>query len=330
MPVPVTESTLSASYLAQFIAYQYSLGDDVSCSLLRTGMNHLYLVKNREIKFVFRIYTLNWRTKEEIAEEQRLLVMLKNNQIPVSYPVPDKSDQYIQEIDAPEGLRYGVLFSFAEGSKNPRLAAQSCYHIGKIMARMHSVTVNFAMRRVNYNADILLREPIKQVHSLFSSESPERNFIDRLADHLYKELKGIKEAEVQKGIVHLDLWFDNIHFRNEEDITIFDFDFCGNGWLVMDISFFLHQLLVTNPNEQDYNEKAAKFLDGYETIKKLTDEERRIIPVLSLAIMVFYFGVQCIKFETWSNIFMNEDHFKRYVGMLKRWMEFHKITLEEH
>ena len=49
----------------------------------------------------------------DVAEELRLLTHLKQNNASVSYPLTDKRNELIQDINAPEGKRYGVLFSFA-------------------------------------------------------------------------------------------------------------------------------------------------------------------------------------------------------------------------
>jgi len=89
---PVTESTLSADHLGQFLTAGYDLRENTKCKLLRTGMNHLYEVFNEEQKFVFRVYTFNWRTKLEVAEELRFLMHLKQYNAPISYPIADKSN----------------------------------------------------------------------------------------------------------------------------------------------------------------------------------------------------------------------------------------------
>ena len=109
----VTESTLSANHVGQFLQERYNLSEETNCKLFRTGMNHLYIVTDGETKFVFRIYTFNWRTKLDVSEELRLLIHLKQNNAPIAYPIADKLNELIQEFNAPEGRRYGVLFSFA-------------------------------------------------------------------------------------------------------------------------------------------------------------------------------------------------------------------------
>ena len=44
--------------------------------------------------------------------------------------------------------------------------------------------------------------------------------------------------------------------------------------------------------------------------------------LVGLGVFLFYLGVQCDRFDTWSNIFLNEDHLKRFTGSLRRWMEY--------
>lgn len=114
---PAIASILSATALAEFIRSRYSLGENVDCKLFRTGVNHTYFISDNETKFVARVYSLHWRTKSEIQEELELLLLLKDNDLSVSYPISDEEGNFIQEINAPEGVRYAVLFTFAEGKK---------------------------------------------------------------------------------------------------------------------------------------------------------------------------------------------------------------------
>jgi Ser/Thr protein kinase RdoA (MazF antagonist) len=329
MPIfPVTESTLAANPLGQFLKEKYDLSNETKCKLFRTGMNHLYMITDGENKFAFRVYTFNWRTKLEVTEELRLLLHLKQNNAPTTYPLADKSNEFIQEFNAPEGKRYGVLFSFANGAKNAKFTSETSYSIGQAMAKIHKLTENFSLNRVTYDANVLLTDSIKRTKLFFDKPSQEIKFLEHTADYLYKEFTNIDTSNVRFGAVHLDVWFDNMHFTNENEVTIFDFDFCGNGWLCFDISYFLFQLYGTNQNEVDFQTKSQNFLKGYETVSQITDEEKRIIPFVCLAIMTFYISMQCDRYDTWSNIFLNEDHLKRFVGSLKRWIIDNKLVVE--
>ncbi|WPP51383.1 phosphotransferase [Catalinimonas niigatensis] len=323
---PVTESTISALHLSRWLQEKYQLSARTVCSLFRTGMNHLYLVTDGERKFVLRIYTYQWRSRMEIAEELRLLLHLRQHDIPVSYPIADQQGELIQELHAPEGIRYGVLFSFAEGKKNPKFSAQTSYQIGVALAKLHRATENFSLERITYSSKTLLQDSLHPISAFFSG-TEEMKFVERLSHYLFQEYAQVNTKQIRQGAVHLDIWFDNMHVYDEDRITLFDFDFCGNGWQCHDIAYFIFQLFNTHP-EEEYQTKKDRFLQGYASITPITEEEKRIIPITGLGVMLFYLGIQCDRFDTWSNIFLNEDHLKRFTGMLKRWITHHQLAVE--
>lgn len=320
-------STLSPSELGQFIQQKYGLSDKTECSIFRLAMNHLYIVHDDKKKYVFRVYTCNWRTKLEIEEELRLLLHLKENNRPAAYPIEDRSNTLIQEIEAPEGKRFGVLFSYANGTKTAKFSAQTSFLIGQALAKVHQSTGNFELKRISYNSQNLLNNSIVRIKKFFNKNNSVE-FLEKLSAFLTLKIDKIDNQKVRYGSVHLDVWFDNLHIDDEKEITFFDFDFCGNGYLCFDISYFLFQLLATNLNEEDYQVKADSFLKGYETVTEISSEEKKLLPFACLAIMTYYISIQCDRFEYWTNIFLNEDHLTRMVNNLKRWIAYNKIEFE--
>ncbi|CAN1561001.1 COG2334 Putative homoserine kinase type II (protein kinase fold) [Flavobacteriaceae bacterium] len=325
---PVSNSTLSAKELGEFIQRKYNLSKGTECKLFRTGMNHVYMVTDMKEKYVFRVYTFDWRTKTEIAEELRLLIHLKENKTPVSYPIADNLNEYIQEFNAPEGNRFGVLFSFAEGTKSAKFTAETSFFIGQALAKIHKSAENFPLNRIVYNNKVLLVDSLERTRKFFKKETDEIKFLERTANFIDTKFNEIDKEQIRHGAVHLDVWFDNMHFNEENKVTLFDFDFCGNGWLCLDISYFLFQLFSTNLDENDYQIKAESFLKGYEITTPITKEERRILPFVCLGIMTYYISIQCDRYDNWTNIFLNEDHLKRFVGNLKRWIVYNEIEIE--
>ncbi|MFP3597860.1 phosphotransferase [Chryseobacterium sp. SIMBA_029] len=325
---PTINSTLSSNELAKLIRQKYGLSDKTECSIFRLAMNHLYIVYDDENKYVFRVYTHNWRTKLEIKEELRLLLHLKETDRQVAYPIADKSNQYIQEIEASEGTRFGVLFSYAKGAKTAKFSQQTSFLIGQALAKVHQSTGGFELNRVSYNSQNLLIKPVSRTKEFFNKNISEIEFLEKLSAFLTLKIDNIDQQKMRYGSVHLDVWFDNLHIDDEKEITFFDFDFCGNGYLCFDISYFLFQLLATNLNEEEYQVKAESFLKGYEAVTEISNEEKQFLPFACLAIMTYYISVQCDRFDYWTNIFLNEDHLKRMVGNLKRWISYNKIEIE--
>ncbi|MDP4236093.1 MAG: phosphotransferase [Bacteroidota bacterium] len=327
---PVSHSNLSAKYLGEYLQNNFDFHGKVKCSIVRSGINDSYLVEDDRNRYIFRVYSLNWRSEEEIREEIRLLNLLKDNRISVSYPIPDFNKNYIHTFDAPEGERFGVMFSYAEGEKLLNYSNELHYKAGKLMAQFHAVTNNLSIHRTTYNAEKLLITSFEQIGKFLSSQTDEWKYLKSLQQLLLQEFQQIKRDRLRFGIVHLDIWSDNFNIDRNGVITIFDFDFCGNGWLCLDIAYYTIQLY--NMERYDVAIAGAKlghFISGYESITTLTDEEKRILPMLGTALNLFYLGTQCYRFENWSNSFLNEAHIKRYInGVVKRYHDIHRLSEE--
>ena len=115
---PVQFSVLSSRALEKAILSKYSIKRPFKCQFFTPGLNDIYIVRTPEETYYLRISIYGWRNKEELEAEIELLNYLHNLGISVAIPVPDNEGKYIQEINAPEGIRYAVLFTEAKGEKN--------------------------------------------------------------------------------------------------------------------------------------------------------------------------------------------------------------------
>ena len=317
-PFPVVCSTLLATHLATFLQQQYGLGAGTTCRLLRAAINHAYLVTDGEQKYVFRVYSYNWRTELEITEEIGLLQLLKENDIPVSYALPDPQGNFIQHIPAPEGMRMAVLFSYAKGEKVLNYSAELHYKLGEIMARMHTVTHNLPFNRVQYTPAVLLVDSFEKIKQFIAADTEEMQWMKQTQSYLLGRYNKMLPSLMRYGVVHMDIWFDNMNIYNNEDITLFDFDFCGNGWLLHDIAYYMLQLFHTEKDPEQHELKLESFLKGYQSITPIPEAEKELLPVASVSFYFFYLGVQCERFENWTNTFLNETYLKRYITVLVR------------
>jgi len=324
---PVTNSNISATHLGLFLQETYSLSKDTSCHLIKAGINDTYLVTDNSDKFVFRVYSLNWRSKTEIDEEIRLLNLLKDHSISISYPLSDNENNYIQTLNAPEGDRFAVLFTFASGEKKHLISEETHFQIGELIARLHKITTNQKLNRVDYTPEVILVNSLKKVSSFLTADTEEMNFMRSAQTYLLKEFENADKSQIRQGIVHLDIWFDNLNITPDNHVTIFDFDFCGNGWLCLDIAYYILQLHNIEKYEaNDYQPKVDHFLKGYESVTPLSAEEKRLIPMLGVSIYFFYLGVQCERYDNWSNSFLSENYLKRFInGLVKRYYDIYDL-----
>lgn len=327
MHFPVTNSNLSATHIGLFVQERYSLSKDTKCQLIKAGINDTYLISDNLDKFVFRVYSLNWRTKLEIDEEIKLLNELKQNSISISHPLADNKNNYIQILNAPEGDRFAVLFTFASGEKLHIITEEAHFEIGQVMAKIHKITNHKKLSRIDYSPEVILIDSLKKVSSFLTNDTEEMNFMKLAQTYLLKELENADISQIRQGVVHLDIWFDNLNITNDNKVTIFDFDFCGNGWLCLDIAYYILQLHNVEKYEaKDYQPKIDSFIRGYESVTLINAEEKRLIPMLGVSLYFFYLGVQCQRYDNWSNSFLSENYLKRFInGLVKRYYDIYKL-----
>ncbi|RZJ69597.1 phosphotransferase [Flavobacterium sp.] len=321
--ITATTSTLSESDLEKFAIEKYGLNETSRCKLFRTGINHTYMISDGAKKFVLRVYFKDWKTELEISEEIRLLDLLNENGINVSHAVPDSDGNYIQKLNAPEGLRHAVLFTFGEGDKIRFLNEETCFTIGSVMAKMHKVTSGESLERLAFDEHSLLHSAYKTSTSIFSDALPEVKYLKQTISRISGSFASRKFLDCPSGIVHLDIWYDNMSIRNDREITLFDFDNCGNGKLILDVAYFCKQLFHIESDKEIYNQKVAAFLDAYRSQRSLSDAELAFLPECGAAIFIYYLGMQASRFD-WSNIFMSENYLKMYIGRIRAWLDYHQ------
>ena len=266
---------------------------------------------------------MNWRTENEIAEELRLINLLKEKNISISFPISDKNKNFIQSINAPEGKRFGILFSFAEGEKELNLSPDMHFKIGKMMGEIHKYSEGLTLKRITYNSQVLVFNSLKNIETILGNNSTEFDFLKQTQLKLSNYFYNIENNNIRQGAVHLDLWADNLNINSNNKITLFDFDFCGNGFLALDIGFHVMMLFLFEPDHERLKEKTKKFYEGYESVLLISKEEKKSIPYFGTALLFYYLGFQCKRFST---IFVNKIYVKGFINSrIKRWVEHNQI-----
>ena len=321
---PATHSILSSSDILSFLEKKYHLQNGSTCKLLKTWVNDTYLITNDLERFIFRVYRHGWRNEEEVQAEIDVILLLDKNDISVSFPIADKSKKYIQHFNAIEGTRFGVLFSFAKGEKPKTNTVELEFKTGEFMANIHQHTEGLIKSRINYSPETLIDDAIEKIGMTLSAESEEILFLKKIQQYFYKKIKNLKTEKFRRGVVHLDIWRDNFHLNNNE-ITLFDFDFCGNGWLVLDLAFHAIVVFITESNIEKYETEMENFYKGYENISLLKQEEKDAIPLLATCTLIYYLSFQS---ERFAAVYATEDYLKMFINQrIKRWVNYCELPI---
>jgi Ser/Thr protein kinase RdoA (MazF antagonist) len=287
---PIEYSSLSTTALLKLCINNYNLGEHASITFLKRGFNDTYLISSASSKNILRVYKHNWRSLESIKSEIELLIHLSKQHVSVAYPIIDKLHNSIQIINAPEGVRYAVLFSYAEGVSVKKITSEQAYLLGaetgKIHQLMQSSTINCTAHDydVSNQFELLLStlKPILINHPL------EYNLLLQLRDKFMTVFEAVDKKQLQVGICHGDLQAENFHITPENKFTFFDFDFFGKGYLAYDIGVFAWYDHKNKPSEI-----INAFIQGYKTQHTISDVEIKLLQWFSALRALFQKRLFC-------------------------------------
>ncbi len=323
---PTQYSTLSSKSLLNLVIDSYSIDINSTIIFLKRGFNDTYLITNGNRKYIFRVYKFDWRSFESIEAELKLLLNLKENTISVSFPLKDKSGNFIQTIEAVEGKRYAVLFSFAEGEQVRKLSIAQANLLGKQTARIHLSTKNFVLENTaqNYEIENQFEETLRTLKPFLKNHTEQYDYLVKLKNSFIEKFNAIDKNELSKGICHGDLQAENFHINHENEITFFDFDFFGKGYLAYDIGVF-----IWYDHKNKTPEIVKSFLEGYNTKRVLTKTEIELLPYFSTLRALFQMTLYCqtndgIKLPLW-----NPQEVANFISKIEKWF-VEKTTTSYH
>ena len=265
---------LSEAHLKEFFS-KYDLGKVLKYEEIKEGIeNTNYYVELEKGKFILTLY-------EKRVEEKDLpffISLMKNlfdKKFPSPEPIINRNGNYISEILN----KKAAVVSFLEGKAKKILEPNECYEIGIHTAKLHLITNKLNGKRENKLSVNSWRELYNKVKidcSKIYKDLP--NIIEKNLDIIEKNWP----KSIPSGIIHADLFSDNIFFKNKKLSGIIDYYFSCNDFYAFEIAVCLNALCFEGKNENlSFNvTKAKRFIDGYESLRKLNDNEKKYLKVL--------------------------------------------------
>lgn len=322
---PSQYSTLSASALQAYLIDAYKLPAETTCSLLIRNVSDTYLLQNTENKYIFKIYRDVHRKLDEIRGEVSLLNALKAEGRSVSYPLADRYNRQIQQFNAIEGVRNGILFTFAPGKVIYDLNETQLRTLGTAIAQLHVSTSALKLNhsRLVFNFQTTLFDPLHTLEPHLKDMPADFDYLKNIAERVIQKFESFDTASFSTGYCHYDLFPKNFHFDDKGKITFFDFDFAGKGYLVNDLMSFLNHYFFHQLNNAITKEQAATdfniFLDAYQQVRKLTRDEIDAIPYLGICFHLFFLKFFYDQFDDWSNSFLTPKFTRSRIELIRKW-----------
>jgi Ser/Thr protein kinase RdoA (MazF antagonist) len=238
---PATHSVIDPDYVAQLVQARYAVAGRVTAELLYRGVNDVYIIRDDHGRRAMRIWRAGTRSIDGVMQELDYLDFLDQNGIPLSKSVPAKNgDRYIS-VNAIEGMRPAVLYSWAPGRKfGDCLDVAVAERMGGKFAEMHLISKDYRPKQnVPDDPVASLRDSLPSF-LLWIEDRPEdiRDYT-KLTETLAERLSRLDDLDLPRGMCHQDMHPSNVHLSPDGTITFLDFDGCSLGYWLHDVRNFI-------------------------------------------------------------------------------------------
>ena len=258
------------------ILSNYSLGQLEKFQGIEEGIeNSNFLLWINQKKYILTIYEKRVR-EEDLPFFSKLMTSLNNSNFKCPKPILNKNNNSISNFKNKKLM----IVSFVEGKPKNNLNPGNCQSIGTEVAKLHQLTKNLDISRANDLSIISWRKIFDQVRDKCVAIHKD---LPKLIEDNLNDVEKNWPKDLPKGIIHADLFYDNIFFNKNNFSGIIDFYFSCYDFYAFEIAICFNALCFDGPkNNLSFNvTKAKSFIEGYNQIRTISDIEKENIKVLS-------------------------------------------------
>ena len=244
----------------------YKVGNLINFSGIQDGVeNTNYKIKTTKNNYILTIF-------EERVNQKHLPfflnLMLNCNKKEISCPKPilDSNCKLINSFNQ----KKIAIFSFLNGKSKKSWSEIDCFDIGKILGKFHFANKNLKKKITNEFSLDFWKKIFKKM-----SKSKLDSLIPDIHELLKTELEFLEQnwpKNLPKGIIHADLFPDNVFFERKTISGILDFYFSCHDFLIYDLA------VTTNAwcfNKGKFNQSFFnQIVKGYQSKRILTKKEK--------------------------------------------------------
>ncbi len=257
------------------IEKNYNLGKIVSFKGIKKGIeNTNYLLKTKDKKFILTLFERRVH-KKDLPFFMNLMDKLSKFKINCPKPQKNKRGSFLIKIKN----KTASIVSFVEGKDKLKLNPKNCYEIGKNIAKFHRASKKIKLYRKN---SLSLKDWPKLLNKIGNKSKIISPNLNSLMKNSLLQVKNKWPKNLPFGIIHADLFIDNIFFKKNKFHGYIDFYFACNDFLIYEIAICINALCFDKKNNKFiFNKKKSKnLIRGYSKIRKLSDKEKKSLNVL--------------------------------------------------
>jgi len=216
-------------------------------------------------------------TDAELPFYLHLMKHLAGHRIPVPDPQADASGAILHVLKGKPATLVNRLPGHHHLAPDNAHAAS----VGAILARLHLAGADFPHRQPNLRGLPWLAETIPVVVPFLDAERAAL-ITDELAFQ-QQVAASAAHAALPRGVIHADLFRDNVMFEGDTLTGLFDFYFAGIDTFLFDISVCLNDWCIDLESGRLVDERASAFVAAYNEVRPLQTTELRLMPALMRA-----------------------------------------------
>lgn len=237
--------------------------------------NTNYFVDTDQGEYVLTLFER--LTFEQLPFYLHLMQHLAAHGIPVPDPAGDKKGNILHQL---KGKPASVV-SKLRGHSELAPTAGHCASVGEALARMHLAGLDYPRRQPNLRGLEWWNETVPVV---LPHITPEQSSLI-LGELAYQNHIAASSAcqSLPRGVVHADLFRDNVMFEDGKLTGFFDFYFAGCDTFLFDIGVCLNDWCIDLETGARDDARSAAFMNAYQSVRPLTAQERSLLPAMQRA-----------------------------------------------
>jgi homoserine kinase type II len=256
----------------------YDIGSVVSCKGIAEGVeNSNYLLSTDRGQYILTLYEKRVKA-EDLPFFLGLMDHLSARGFTCPLPVKGRDGRALRTVAG----RPAAIVTFLNGVSPKRLTAGQCAQVGAALARLHIAGGDFPMYRENALGLPGWRPLFEACRARADEVRP------GLAADLHSELDSLAAAWPQagesrslaSGVIHADLFPDNVFFLGETLSGVIDFYFACNDYFAYDLAIVMNAWCFETDGAFNVT-KARQLLQGYRSVRPLTESEIFTLPLFA-------------------------------------------------
>ncbi|WP_448581505.1 homoserine kinase [Thermaurantiacus sp.] len=285
-----------AEELARFVA-RYGVGTLVMAKGIAEGVsNSNYLLETTGGRFILTLYERRIEASE-LPWFLGLMTHLADAGLPVPRPMPDQDGRVLQRLCG----RDAALITWLPGVSVTEPTLAQCRAAGEALAQLHLAGAGYPPTRPNQLGLPFARDAAAALGYRLDVLEPG---LFALVQSALARLDGGWPEALPRGIIHADLFPDNVLFLGDCISGLIDFYFAAEDWFAYDLAVLRVAWSFTADGARFLGDRDAALRIGYESVRLLAEAEVAALPLLS--------ELACLRFLLTRAL----DHFEESAGAL--------------